>query len=195
MGPLLLSLKAVFQAVTPQTSWALLSSLPMKQVTCLKLRAVVKLRFHPIVTRDNLFPIESFIKDPPSQKALVLMGKKKLWDYFLIKAHYNLDVCRTVLIMLASSNWWWIWFHLEFYYCGLWGKLLTSLNGRGQRRAISGLLRSCTAQGAWNLLSLLPAQAIFSKWLSLGRDIMLILLRAQRLGYKMIFACFVSFMF
>lgn len=30
---------------------------------------------------------------------------------------------------------------------------------------------------------------------SLGRQIMLILLEAQRLGYKMIFACFVNFMF
>ena len=109
MGPLLLILKAVFQAVTTQTSclWDLLSSLPMKRVTCLKLRAVVKLRFHPTVTRDNLFPIESFITDPPPQKALVLRGKKKPGDYFLIKAHYNLDVCCTVLqglIMLASSN-------------------------------------------------------------------------------------------
>ena len=99
MGPLLLILKAVFQAVTTQTSCLpdLLSSLPMKQVTCLKLRAVAKLRFPPTVTRDNLFTIESFIKDPPPQKALVLRGKKKFWDSFLIKAHYNLDVCGTIL--------------------------------------------------------------------------------------------------
>lgn len=58
-------------------------------------------------------------------------------------------------------------------------------------------MRSRTAWAAWNLLSLLPAPSCFLKMtISLGKDIMLILLQAPRWGYNTIFICsFVSFIF
>lgn len=74
---------------------------------------------------------------------------------------------------------------------GPWGERLTSGDGRRRRKAALGSVQSHSAQTAWNSLNWLPGSGHFLKTtVCLGRDIVLTLLEAQRLGSKMMFVCY-----